>query len=112
MRGRNQAALRTKETNMATIGTFTREGDNYTGSITTLSLKAKTVIKPVTKLSENAPDFRIYAAGVEIGAAWSATSKTDHRYLSVKLDDPSFAGAIYCRLIGIDSDNQTLIWNR
>ena len=97
---------------MATIGTFTREGDNFTGTITTLSLKAKTVIKPVTKVSENAPDFRIFAAGVEIGAAWSATSKAHKPYLSVKLDDPSFAGAIYCRLIGTEGDNQTLIWNR
>jgi uncharacterized protein (DUF736 family) len=97
---------------MATIGTFTREGDNYTGTITTLSLKAKTVIKPVDKVSEQAPDFRIFAAGVEIGAAWSATSKASKPYLSVKLDDPSFAGAIYCRLIGIGGDNQVLIWNR
>ena len=97
---------------MASIGTFTREGDNFTGTITTLSLKAKTVIKPVSKQSENAPDFRVYAAGVEIGAAWSATSKANKPYLSVRLDDPSFAGAIYCRLIGADGDNQTLIWNR
>jgi uncharacterized protein (DUF736 family) len=112
MRGRNQAVLRTKETNMATIGNFTREGSDFTGTITTLSLKAKAVIKPVLKFSENAPDFRIFAAGVEIGAAWSATSKSEKRYLSAKLDDPSFAGAIYARLVGIDGDNQILIWNR
>jgi uncharacterized protein (DUF736 family) len=97
---------------MATIGNFTREGDNFTGTITTLSLKAKTVIKPVTKLSESAPDYRVYAAGVEIGAAWSATSKAQKPYLSVRLDDPSFAGAIYARLIGVDREDQTLIWNR
>ena len=97
---------------MANIGTFIREGDAFTGTITTLALKAKTTIKPVTKASEQAPDFRVYAAGVEIGAAWSATSKAHKPYLSVRLDDPSFAAAIYCRLIGIDDDQQMLIWNR
>jgi uncharacterized protein (DUF736 family) len=97
---------------MATIGTFTREGDTFTGNITTLSLKAKTVIKAIPKVSEQAPDFRVFAAGVEIGAAWSATSKASKPYLSVKLDDPSFAGAIFARLIGIEGDNQILLWNR
>lgn len=97
---------------MANIGTFTREGEAFTGTITTLALKAKTTIKAVTKVSEQAPDFRVYAAGVEIGAAWSATSKANKPYLSVRLDDPSFAGAIYCRLIGIDDEQQVLIWNR
>lgn len=97
---------------MATIGTFTREGDNYTGSITTLALKAKTVIRSVDKVSEQAPDYRVFAAGVEIGAAWTAKSKANNAYLSVRLDDPSFAAPIYGRLIGLDGDNQVLIWNR
>lgn len=97
---------------MATIGTFTRDGDSYTGNINTMALKAKTVIKPVDKVSEQAPDFRVYASGVEIGAAWTAKSKANNAYLSVRLDDPSFAAPIYGRLIGIDGDNQVLIWNR
>jgi uncharacterized protein (DUF736 family) len=97
---------------MATIGNFTREGDGYTGTITTLALKAKTVIKPVTKTSDQAPDFRVYAAGVEIGAGWSAMSKAHKPYLSLRLDDPSFAAPIYGRLIGADGENQVLIWNR
>lgn len=97
---------------MATIGTFTRDGDSYTGNINTMALKAKTVIKPVDKVSEQAPDFRVYASGVEIGAAWTAKSKANNAYLSVRLDDPSFAAPIYGRLIGIDGDNQILIWNR
>lgn len=97
---------------MATIGTFTREDNVFTGTISTLALKAKTIIKPVAKTSDNAPDYRIYAAGVEIGAAWEAMSKTERPYLSVKLDDPSFASAIFCRLLGIDDDRQVLIWSR
>ena len=97
---------------MTNIGTFTREGENYVGSITTLTIKTKATIKPVEKTAENAPDYRVYSAGVEIGAAWSMTSKAEKPYLSVKLDDPSFAAAIQCRLLGIGEDQQTLIWSR
>ena len=97
---------------MTTIGTFTRDGDAYTGNITTLALKAKTTIKPVAKVSDQAPDFRVYASGVEIGAAWSVISKANKHYLSVKLDDPSFAGPILCRLIGIEDEQSVLVWSR
>ena len=60
---------------MATIGSFASRVDTYTGIITTLTVKAKTVIKPITKITDNPPDYRVFAAGVEIGAAWSATAK-------------------------------------
>lgn len=98
---------------MANIGTFTRDGDAFAGTITTLSVKAKTTFKPNAKTNDQAPDFRVYASGAEIGAAWSVTSKTSNKpYLSVKLDDPGFPSPLYCRLIGLDGDNQILIWNR
>ncbi len=97
---------------MTTIGTFTRDGDAFNGTIATLTLKAKATFKPVSKTVENAPDYRVYASGVEIGAAWSKTSERDKPYLSVKLDDPSFAGAIFCRLVGNDETAHRLIWSR
>ena len=56
---------------MATIGNFTRDGNAFTGTIVTLALKSKATFQPIDKANENAPDFRIYAAGVEIGAAKS-----------------------------------------
>lgn len=96
---------------MATIGSFTRDGDGFVGTITTMALKAKAAFKPIGKTSENAPDYRIYAGGVEIGAAWSATSKAGNPYLSVRLDDPSFAAAIFCRLIQVN-DGHALVWSR
>jgi uncharacterized protein (DUF736 family) len=97
---------------MAIIGTFNREGDGFTGTIATLALKTKTVIKQVAKSNDQAPDFRVYAAGVEIGAGWSAISKTGKSYLSLRVDDPSFASPIHARLIGLDDGSQTLIWSR
>ncbi len=97
---------------MTNIGTFTREGDGFTGTIATLALKAKATIRPNTKTAEHAPDYRIYASGAEIGAAWSKVSEADKPYLSIKLDDPSFATAIYARLIKRDDGSHLLVWSR
>ena len=98
---------------MANIGTFTRDGDNFTGAISTLALKAKASLHPNTKTSDQAPDYRVYAGGAEIGAAWLKTSKGERPYLSVKLDDPSFAASIYANLFDDeDGEGSTLIWSR
>jgi len=98
---------------MTTIGTFTRDGNEFVGTITTLTLKAKATFKPIDKTSEQAPDYRVYSAGVEIGAAWSMTSKANKPYLSVKLDDPSFPAAILARMIGDEAgEKHQLVWSR
>ncbi len=97
---------------MTTIGNFTRDGDGFTGTIATLAIKAKAAIRPNTKTVKKAPDYRIYASGVEIGAAWSKTSEADKPYLSVKLDDPSFPEAIFCRLVGKNDGSHAMVWSR
>ena len=98
---------------MANIGTFNRDGDKFSGVITTLALKSKATFQPINKTNEAMPDYRVYAGGAEIGAAWETTGKDSQRpYLSVKLDDPSFAGAIYCRLIELKDGQHQLIWSR
>ncbi len=97
---------------MTTIGTFANDGESYTGTINTLALKAKAAIKPNNKTAEYAPDYRIFAAGAEIGAAWSKVSEAGKPYLSIKLDDPSFAAAIYARLVKREDGNFSLVWSR
>ena len=97
---------------MANIGTFNRDGDQFSGAIITLALKAKATIQPISKANDQAPDYRVFAGGAEIGAAWNKTSKGERPYLSVKLDDPSFAGAIYCRLIELETGKHQLVWSR
>lgn len=97
---------------MANIGTFTRDGDKLTGAINTLSLKAKATFQPIQKRSEKMPDFRVYAAGAEIGAAWAMKSEADRPYLSVKLDDPSFGEPIFCRLFEMQDGRHQLVWSR
>jgi uncharacterized protein (DUF736 family) len=111
-------AVRATERNviMANIGTFTKNetGAGYTGSLKTLTLNVKAKIVPVEGEKENdkAPDFRIVAGTIECGAAWKKTGKESERdYLSVKLDDPSFAAPIYASLVEGD-DGFSLIWSR
>jgi uncharacterized protein (DUF736 family) len=97
---------------MSIIGTFTREGKDFVGQITTLSVKTKATIRPVEKTGDQAPHYRVVSGQADIGAAWSQTSKENREYLSVKLDDPSFPAAIYCRLVGLDGEEQQLVWSR
>jgi uncharacterized protein (DUF736 family) len=99
---------------MATIGTFLRNANGYTGAVRTLALNIKARITPVDGDNDRSPDFRIVSDNLEIGAAWKRTARESQReYLSVKLDDPSFAAPIFCSLVATDNpDVYNLIWNR
>ncbi len=98
---------------MATIGTFTKSGDTFTGSVKTLSINAKTTIKAADKGSDKAPDYRVFCGAIEFGAAWKKTSNEGRPYCSVKLDDPSFPAPIYATLVeGEDEGSYSLIWSR
>ena len=98
---------------MAIIGTFTRSGDNFTGGVKTISINAKTTIRPAEKASDKAPDYRIFQGSVEFGAAWKKTSGEGRDYLSVKLDDPSFPAPIYATLVEAEeTGSYSLIWSR
>ena len=98
---------------MAQIGTFTRTEDgSYTGTIKTLSLNIKARFLPAEPSeNEKAPNLRVMAGNVEIGAAWQRTSKDNSIYHSVKLDDPSFSAPIYANLVAVD-DGYALVWSR
>ena len=98
---------------MAQIGTFTRAEDgSYTGTIKTLSFNIKARFLPAEPSeNEKAPNLRVMAGNVEIGAAWQRTSKDSTVYHSVKLDDPSFSAPIYANLVAVD-DGYALVWSR
>jgi len=98
---------------MATIGTFTADTNGYTGTLRTLTLNVKVKLVANDK-GENgkAPDFRLQAAGNDIGAAWKKTSEAGRDYLSVTLDDPSFPATVYARLIEGEDGTHDLLWTR
>ena len=59
---------------MAQIGTFTRNNDGFFGRIRTLTLDVEVTILPVDgDPAENAPNHRMFADGLEVGAAWDRT---------------------------------------
>ncbi len=87
---------------MATIGTFTKSGDDFTGTVKTLALNVKAKIARAEKENDKAPDYRIFAGTTEFGAAWKKTSGAGREYLSVKLDDPSFPAPIFASLVATE----------
>jgi len=100
---------------MATIGTFKKSGNEFTGEIVTLSLQTKNVrIVPESRqVGENAPSHRVFVGRAEIGAAWSKTSNEGRDYLGLKLDDPSFNAPIFANLFDDEEgEGFSLIWSR
>ncbi|MBO6767317.1 MAG: DUF736 domain-containing protein [Erythrobacter sp.] len=100
---------------MANIGTFTSTSNGFKGEIATMAVQQKNVriVAEAEPVSENAPSHRVFVGRAEIGAAWSKQSQEGRDYLSVKLDDPSFAAPIYANLFAEDDgENFSLVWTR
>lgn len=97
---------------MTTIGNFKKQDGEFHGTLETLTINRAITIRPVEQKANQGPDFRVYAGAAEIGAAWAKTSEAKKAYLSVKLDDPTFAAPIACRLIGREDGSHLLLWNR
>jgi uncharacterized protein (DUF736 family) len=99
---------------MATIATLTKQKDGgFLGTLSTLALHAaKIAFVPVEKPTEKGPVYRALLGDSEIGAGWKRTSKAGNTYISVKLDDPSFARPIYCVLVKSEQGGYALQWDR
>ena len=99
---------------MATIGTFRQKDGKWTGTIRTMTINVKAQMVPVTDKAEAGPDYRIFAGGAELGAAWRHESKDGETpYLAVKLDDPSFAGPMRAAFFENEKDGTgVMVWNR
>ncbi len=100
---------------MATIGTFKKTGNEFTGQIVTLSVQAKNVriVSEANRSGDNSPSHRVFVGRVEIGAAWAKRSNEGRDYLGLKLDDPSFTAPIYANLFDDeDGEGYSLIWSR
>jgi len=99
---------------MATIGTFTANAKGeIAGVVKTLTLNTKASFRAVEKESDKAPEFRISAGDMDIGASWKKTSREGRDYISVKLDDPSFPAPVHATLSETDAAGEyALIWSR
>ena len=94
---------------MATIGTFKKSGNEFSGEIVTLSSRPRTSASSPrpTAANDNAPSHRVFVGRAEIGAAWSKRSNEGRDYLGLKLDDPSFTAPIFANLFD-DEDGESL----
>ena len=100
---------------MSKIGTFKQVDGEYRGEIVTLSVQAKSVriVPEQGSGNGNAPSHRLFVGHAEVGAAWQKSTQDRRRYLSVKLDDPSFPAPIYATLAEVEGeDGLQLIWSR
>lgn len=100
---------------MPQIGSFTLKDGNYTGTIRTMTINVKSQLVPnMEKASDGAPDFRLFAGGAELGAAWRQESKNgETTYLAVKLDDPSFDRPIRAAFFENEAEGTgVMMWNR
>jgi uncharacterized protein (DUF736 family) len=88
-----------------TLGTFTKFEGGFTGTLKTLHVTAAVSIVPVDKMSDNAPDHRVYAGQRhEIGAGWSQLAKSSgETYINLKIAAPeSGPNWVRCRLVKLE----------
>lgn len=99
---------------MAQIGAFTMKDGTWTGTIRTMTINVKAQLVPNKEKTNGAPDFRLYAGGAELGAAWRQESKDGETpFLAVKLDDPSFAQPMRAAFFESAKEGTgVLVWNR
>ena len=97
---------------MSNIGTFTKQEDGFNGTLRTLAFSVKVKIVPIVKDNDKGPDYHVLAGAMEIGVAWQRQSKANKAYLSVRLDDPSFAAPVNARLVDAEDGSAVLYWTR
>ena len=103
---------------MPAIGYVTRDGNGFKGQLRTLSIRTEIEIVPNTRKSgDTQPDYRVSAAGVEVGAGWIRRGEMSGRdYVSLSLAAPEFGPRrLYANLGRAagqdDEDAFAIIWN-
>ncbi|RWE35893.1 DUF736 domain-containing protein [Mesorhizobium sp.] len=102
---------------MPQIGEFTRNEAGYSGRMRTLSLDLDvTIIAAEVRDAENAPDG-VHAGVVDgptIGSGWTRSGEKAGEFVSLQINDPTFAQPIRCNLFqnGEDKTSWSLQWSR
>ena len=103
---------------MPQIGDFTSNETGYSGHIRTLSLDLDVaIVETDASDAENTPDYRIHAGsedGPTIGAGWKRSGEKAGDFLSIQIDDPTFARPFRANLFqnGADKNSWSLQWSR
>jgi len=96
-----------------TIGRFTKDGDDFGGSIMTLTFHEHvTIVLNLDNRPERSPDYFVYVNAIQIGEARTDLDERGRRCLTVALDDPSFQQPVSCKLIDNGFGDYRLVWSR
>ena len=63
---------------------------------------------PIEGISEQGPDYRVYACAAEIGAGWKRAGAAGDEFMSRKPDDPAFANLTSASLFPADDGSGQL----
>jgi len=99
---------------MSSIGHFTKTGENFEGTIVTLTINRDVrFVSESGRTNEKSPSHRVFVGegGGEIGAAWPQRTNDDRPYLSVKLDDPCFTAPVSASLYENEDGSYSLYWS-
>ncbi|MHB8387925.1 DUF736 family protein [Metallibacterium sp.] len=84
---------------MITLGTFTKTGTAFQGSIIHRDFAGGIDIVPVGDGTVADGTYRVYADGAPVGSAWQARDARGRDYLLVRLAGIGDAGSITCYLV-------------
>lgn len=101
------------------IGSFIRTANGFEGVVETAMLDIRVSIVPADSADAGkTPDWRVYRGddgdGPEIGAGWNESGERAGDYVSLRIDDPTFAQPIRAALFQNANDRSawSLRWNR
>ena len=103
---------------MPQIGEFTRHQTGYSGRIRTLRLNLEVaIVAAEASDADNAPDYHVHTGGedgIVMGAGWKHASEKAGEFVSLYLDDPTFAQPIRAYLFqNVDGKKSwSLHWSR
>ncbi len=101
------------------IGSFIRTDKGFEGVIETATLDIRISLIPAEPGgADKAPDWRVHRGndgeGPEVGAGWNESGERAGEYVSLRIDDPSFAQPIRAALFQNANDpaSWSLRWSR
>jgi uncharacterized protein (DUF736 family) len=94
------------------IGKFTKNGQNFAGSIRSFGANFPEVTFEAIRSNGNGPDYALTSGGCDLGIAWKKTSNEGTDYVSVLFKGPFLKDPIWTALFQVkNQDDHVLVWN-
>jgi uncharacterized protein (DUF736 family) len=84
---------------MTAIGSFTKTGDDFTGSLQTLTVTATLHLIALDPGYPEGPNYRVKSVhDLDVGVAYSKHDQDGNPYISLAIDDPCFPSQLRATL--------------